>query len=566
MLKVVNMKIRRLIAMLCVLTVLSACISVYGAGINENCVASGSKQTITVGSPERVSYTVNSDGRYRLKITAETAEESGIMVRAYKNEDIVWMQYIPGANSGTVDVRMLADKNDEIAFSVTSDEGKTARISYSYEITKYNGSLPINETAGNQGDSFKVIESTTLLNYIENAKTNGTRLYAVYNDKEFDMSYSSRQNYWEVNVLGDFGGTLTSYVFFRLNDSTADLGPFGGSPNVEIPITKDGMIHISGKIPGISQWYTEHDALYDDNGNLISGYYSQNYGGVCTSLYKNDEKLWSSRVGEASVKYDEEYDTSYFRENIDVVTRVKAGDVLRFSFDAWRNRKFKADISDVTIDYIEGNPVSSATVKKLDNSLVFDLHSKQLTKNRIVTDADIVFKDKEAYLAGDEADEIFGSVSGVDEYTQGGTVYKNLSQVIEKTGMTAVKAEDRLLIAHEGISGQYSYDELSRIDAAFCGDEIMTESGAELDFSNLPDRVRIYSKIKSEIISDTAAGIYLAGYRDNKLIWVDIATCTLKPGDTVVSKVMELDNTKNYDRLSVFVWSEEMSPLTYNEK
>jgi hypothetical protein len=29
---------------------------------------------------------------------------------------------------------------------------------------------------------------------------------------------------------------------------------------------------------------------------------------------------------------------------------------------------------------------------------------------------------------------------------------------------------------------------------------------------------------------------------------------------------MELDNTKNYDRLSVFVWSGEMSPLTYNEK
>lgn len=331
---------------------------------------------------------------------------------------------------------------------------------------------------------------------------------------------------------------------------------------MEIPITKDGMIHISGKIPGISQWYTEHDAQYDENGNLTSSFYSQNYAGVCTNLYKNDEKLWSSRVGEASVKYDEEYDTSYFREDIDVVTRIKVGDVLRFSFDAWRSRKFKADISYVTIDYIMGNPVSSATAQKLDNSLVFDLHSKQLTKNRIVTDADIVFKDKEAYLAGDEANEILGSVSGVDEYTQGGTVYKNLSQTIEKAGMTAVKADDRLLIAHEGISGQYSYDELSRIDAAFSGDEIMTESGAELDFSNLPDKVRIYSEINSEITKDTAAGVYLVGYQNNKLVWVDIVPCTLKPGDTVVSKIMELDNTKSYDSLKVFVWNEELSPLT----
>lgn len=53
--------------------------------------------------------------------------------------------------------------------------------------------------------------------------------------------------------------------------------------------------------------------------------------------------------------------------------------------------------------------------------------------------------------------------------------------------------------------------------------------------------------------------------QSNKLVRVDIVPCTLKPGDTVVSKVMELDNTKSYVRLSVFVWSEEIAPLTYNE-
>jgi len=61
---------------------------------------------------------------------------------------------------------------------------------------------------------------------------------------------------------------------------------------------------------------------------------------------------------------------------------------------------------------------------------------------------------------------------------------------------------------------------------------------------------------------DTAAGVYLVGYQDNKLVWVDIVPCTLKPGDTVVSKIMELDNTKSYNSLKVFVWNGELSPLT----
>lgn len=567
------MKIRRLIATLCVLAVFNACISAYGVGINESCVASGTKRGVTVGSPATVSHTVPCKGRYRLKVTAETAESGGITITACKNGDIVWSQYIPKANSGTVDVRMLAAQNDEIAFSITPEEGKTPEVSYSYEITSYDGSLPINETAGEQGDGFIVTESTTLLNYIQNAKTNGTRLYAVYNDKEFDMSYSSKQNYWEVNVLKNTAASeFTSYAFFRLTDATADLGRLGGAPNVEIPVTKDGMIHISGKIPGISQWQTEHDIVYDDDGNITSGYYSQNYAGVCTTLYKNGEKLWSSRVGEPSVRYDEEYDTSYFREDIDVVTLVKAGDVLRFSFDAWRryynntsSSPFKADISDVTIDYIKGEPISPVTANKLDNSLVFDLYSKQLTKNQTVIDADIVFSGGEAYLASGEADGIFGQISEVDKYTHSGMVYQKLSQTIEKAGMTAVTVGDRLLIAHEGIPGQYSYAELSRIEAAFCGDAIMTESGAKLELSNLPDKVRIYAKTMSEITSDTAARIYLTGYCNNKLVWADSVPFTLKAGDTVVSKIMELDNTKSYDRLRAFIWTEEMVPLTDNE-
>ena len=568
----VNINVKRLLSLLCVFAIFSSYICVYGAGINENCTAFGSEQALTVSSAKTINFTVGFNARYRLKLTAETSDAAGIMVKIRKNGKAVRMQYIPKSDSGIVDVRMLAAAGDVIAFDMIPDAGRESVVSYEYVIASYDGSLPINETSGGQGDKFTVTESAGLLDYINNAKTNGTKLYAVYNDKKFDMTYSSNRNYWQVNVLKNIlNNENDSYVFIRLDDATADLGSQGGSPNVEIPIMKDGLIHVSGRIPGITVWQTENGTAYDDAGNEIPGYYSQNYAGVCSSLFLNGDKLWSSRVGKSSVRYDEEYDSSYFREDIDVVARVKKGDVLRFSFEPWRryfrgkkSDVFKADISNVSIDYVEGNAVSAATEKLLDGSIVFDLYTKQLLRNDTVTDADIIFKDGEIYLSINESDEIFGKVSGADKFVRGNTIYQNLTQTIAKAEMSSEKVDDRLLIVYDGISGQYSYAELSRIKAAFCGDSIMTENGSSIDFSNLPDKVRLYARTASVIGADTEARILLAGYFGGKLVSLRCMPCSVKSGDTVVSKVIELDNTEEYDKLSFYVWADELIPLTSN--
>lgn len=568
----VNINIKRLLSLICVFAIFSSCICVCGAGINEKRTAFGSEQNVAVSSDKTINFTVSLNARYRLKLTAETSDSAGIMIKIRKNDKVVRLQYIPKSDFGIVDVRMLAAAGDVIAFDMIPDAGREPVISYEYEITSYDGSLPINETSGGQGDKFTVIESTKLLDYINNAKTNGTKLYAVYNNKKFDMSYSSNQNYWQVNVLrGILNNENGSYVFFRLNGATADLGSQGGSPNVDIPITKDGLIHISGKIPGITVWQTENDATYDDDGNEIPGYYSQNYAGVCSSLFLNGDKLWSSRVGKSSVRYDEEYDSSYFREDIDVVARVKKGDVLRFSFEPWRryflgtrSNVFKADISDVSIDYVEGNAISDATEKLLDSSIVFDLYSKQLLQNGTAADADIIFKDGEIYLAVGEASEIFGNISGIEKFVHGRTIYQNLAQTIAATGASAEKIDDRLLIVYDGISGQYSYAELSRIKAAFCGDSIMTEDGSPIELSNPPDKVRLYARTTSTIAADNEAKILLAGYLGGRLVWLRWMPYSLKSGDSVVSKVMELDNTVEYDKLSFYVWTDELIPLASN--
>ena len=92
----------------------------------------------------------------------------------------------------------------------------------------------------------------------------------------------------------------------------------------------------------------------------------------------------------------------------------------------------------------------------------------------------------------------------------------------------------------------------------------MTEDGSPIDLSNPPDKVRLYARTTSTITADTEARILLAGYHGDSLAWLRCMPCSLKSGDTVVSKVMELDNTEEYDKLSFYVWTDNLVPLTEN--
>lgn len=563
------MKFKKITALACALAIILCGITVMGVGINEQCVASDNKSDVSFTSNiTAASYTAEKSARHRLLMNIQTTEsDSGVTVKVYKNYTYVWTQYVCSADSGKVDVRMLMNAGDVMLVTFDADEGCTATVEYDYTISTYDGSLPVNETFQNRGYTFEVSESKKLTDYVANAKTNGSRIYAVYNGCEYDMKYSSSRNYWEVNVLNGIDGSLGECYAF-VYPTYVKLGWISTSPCIDVPVEKDGLVHISGSVPGIVGWMTENDVTEDEDGNSTVGYYTQNYAGVCTSLYKNGEMIWSSRVGSSSVRYDEEYDTSYFSEYMDVVEEVKEGDVLTFSFDQWRRSYkdsrgacFTADISDIKIDYVSGDPISKTTKKKLDNSIVFDIYSKQAAANGETKDVGIVYRDRKPYLRVSDATSLFGSVTGVTSFKQDGVKYQDLLQTIEKAGMLTVEYGENKLIAYKGISGQFSYSELSQLSVGLCDDAIVTTDGSKVDLKNLPKSVRVNVKLSDAVKENINGYVYIVGRKEGGLVYAKPVPVTVTKGDYVVSLATDIECTAELDEMKVYVWTSDMVPM-----
>lgn len=566
------MKFKKIIAWACALAIMLCGIAVFGTGVNEQSVASDEKSGVSINASETaVNYTAEKSARHRLLMNVSaTGSDSGVTVKVYKNGKSVWMQYICKETDGCVDVRMLMNDGDTLIATLEAEDDASATVGYDYTISTYDGSVAVNSTFQNRGYSFDVLKSTKLTDYVANAKTNGTRLYAVHNGCEYDMTYSSSRNYWQVNVWKDIKGSMGECYAF-IYPTYVKLGWFSTSPTIDVPVERDGLIHISGSVPGIVQWLNENDVTEDEGGNVTVGYYTQDYAGVCTSLYKNGEKIWSSRVGKGSVRYDEEYDTSYFSEYIDVVEEVKEGDVLTFSFDQWRKSYkesrgscFTADISDVKIDYVSGDAISETTKKKLDNSLVFDLYSKQVTVDGETQSAEIVFRDGKPYLKVSEAESLFGETTGVTAFKQGGVKYQNLLETIEKAEMVKIESGEGKLIAHSGIEGQFSYSELSQLSAASCDDAIVTTDDKKVDFDNLPSSLKIRTKLKKTVDGDKTAWVFLVGRKDGKLVYVKPVPYNVVKGDiamSVVADIGDMEDTVKCDEFEAYVWSTDMVPL-----
>lgn len=547
----------------------SRVIDLEALNITENEISyTEENKTVWLDEPHTISYTAESAGRYRLRASLATGSGSGVRARVLKNDDTVWTQYIPKSEDGIVDVRMQCAANDALKLVLTPDGGQSAVAVYSLLIKSYEGSLAINETSGGQGDSLENVTAATLMDYITSPNIYGTELYAVFNGKRFDMTKSGDK--WSVNVLKDLDTTLTSTPTIDVGGKKAILGGLGGSPTVTIPIKQDGLLHISGKISGIYEWLTQNGFTYDDEGQIISeGYYSRNYAGVCTNISLNDEQVWSSRVGESAVRYDELYDTSYFREAVDCLVRVKAGDELTFSFDPWRkayqtysNVPFSADLGNVQLSYVKGTPISEALEARLEGSTVFDLYAKEVTQGGATAAADIVLDDGTAYLEENEAQAIFGSDVTADTLNRGEKTYLALTQAIEDAGLCAVSTDGGLVIAHDGISGQYSYSEISRLNAVYGTAEVLAEDGSDIDFSALPQRVRVFAQLSEAQTADKGATLYLAGFKDGVLEYVSRGVLELKSGDEAVSRVITLDDGLTLDEFRVYVWTDDMVPLT----
>ena len=130
---------------------------------------------------------------------------------------------------------------------------------------------------------------------------------------------------------------------------------------IEVCAPKDGNIKLSGdfKITGKSD-------------------------GVLAKVYRNDDLVWSNRVGgERFVRWDEPFDVSYFNNELNAVVSVSAGDKLTFTFNRWRlSNGDTVNFEDISISYVNGEVLSATTKWKLSQcTLKSDVNKEADIKN-----------------------------------------------------------------------------------------------------------------------------------------------------------------------------------------
>ncbi len=401
------MKLKKLIAILCALTFVFSSVIGYAE------VSSSSLTTETLVGTKTVSCGVlDVAGLYNpiINVTVDTGN-GGVVVNVFKNTTALWKQLVPEGETGTIDLTVDVASGEEISFTMTPEiAGKVPAVTYDFTYGDiYN---PINTGKAPGGYSYTATNTKTLGDYVAAAEAGN--VYAMYNYKRIPMTKSGDS--WSVNPLQQYEtGTLgdlndRSAAQVGLSRTLATLGRYGGIPNIDIPITEAGVLKIDGDVPGIK---------------MVGAVYK----GVVTNIYKNGKKLWSSRVGDySSVRYDEGYQNSYFNETIDVATKVKAGDIITFSFDAWLANyddiSFSLDISDVSLSYIDGDILGEAAEWLLANSDVYDAEKGLTYKKGEIQKNDMLAEDGKAYIAADVIEGKSETISESFNYADSGTGLK----------------------------------------------------------------------------------------------------------------------------------------------
>ncbi len=374
-------------------------------------------------------WKVEEDGRYRVKGIVEAVDTSsgGHVLTVYKNGEQIWQQMFPDGETGKYDVRMLAEKCDII--DVELDRMKytgQALAKWTCYVSEFYGTIPFCHTISSAGHTYSVIKEFSLGSLIGTSQGDGSVYYSIRNDVAKEMIYDTAEQKWK-SCFGDTGEFI----------SKTEISPGRNTDVVfETTVIEGGTIRISGNMKG----------EFGD--------------GVLSKVYINDELLWSSRVGgERYVRWDEPYDTSYFVNYIDVVSKVNVGDKIKFTFNQWRKcENDVVDISDVKISYIKGDALSETTKWKLSNSIVIDTLRNCVYHYGNNAEISVVTENGVNYASQSDIVKIFGEdadLSGEDKLS--------ISDVAESKGLNVAYAGDRLMIIHQGIPVLYSYSELSEI-------------------------------------------------------------------------------------------------------
>lgn len=387
----------------------------------------GGAVSLNVGYTLGKSFAAFTDGRYRLSGTVTNDNSDDITVRVQKNGADIWTQMIPSGESGKIDIRAYLTSGDALNAEVSADnpnESKTVRFDVGVE--KIPGTAFCSASTS-QGFEYNVSEEYSLGDLISSRQgENGMNYYFIYRDKKHEMAYNTDTQRWE--NTDESGGYISK--------TAAYPGAYTETV-MEWSAPKDGTLRIDG------------DMYVADSGD-----------GTLCRIYKNGEVIWTNRVGgERLVRWDEPYDTSYFSNNINVVTPLNKDDKITFLFNQWRvaDNDF-ADFSNVKLSYINGEILSETTKWKLKNDTVFDTENKRVYKDNVFQTADIYSDGGEVYISKDTANKIFGTnIESDDEYI-------TLSDAAEESGKNVV-TQDGLAIVYDGLPMKYGYAELGEICA-----------------------------------------------------------------------------------------------------
>lgn len=394
-------------------------------------------------------------GQYRVSGLVYPKSDSGFgdIIKIYKNKELVWQQlFLPG-ESGNVDIRMYAKKDDiiDIECQVNYYVGYNY-AEWSVNVTKMGGAEENCLATTTEGSAYISLSEKSLSNYIAAAGSEGVELYALKYNKKYPLTYNSQRGGYEIKELKNtFWNKSMSERGARepwenqtterqqqeiafVSQKEITPGHFADTC-VDVRLAENGIIKINGKL-GMSD---------SDDGELVT-------------IYLNDSPIWSNRIGgERSVRYDEPYGTSYFSNNIDVVANVKAGDVLTFRANSWKLYGAKIDISDVKIKYIKGNILSKTTEWKLKNSIVIDTVGKCVYINGVKETIDLYVENGTTYISANDAVKLFGQTSDVS------SVYIPLRKTAEQNENTVIWVANCMAIVHKGIPVMYTWNELSEI-------------------------------------------------------------------------------------------------------
>lgn len=377
-----------------------------------------------------------SDGRYRISGYVESTDSrsGGNIVTVSQNGEEIWSQLCVENEKSVFDVRAFAKKGDvfDVKVSVNTFTGYNAS-GWDCSVVKFMGTLPC-EASTVGGGVYSTI-SERPLGELASAGSNEIKVYTLYRDKEYPMSYDSANKVWNSTLAGDGGMFGTEKA----------LPGRKGETVVEQTVMKDGIIRIMGDMP-----------------------ISANSDGVLVSIYLNGKRIWSNRVGgERSVRWDERFDTSYFLNTVNAAAKVKEGDVIKYTFNHWKTvLNDDVRLKDIKIKYVTGGELSKTTKWKLKRSVIADTKGGVIYNNGTPQNADIYVGEETTYIAKNDISKLGVTGEGIEATVINGKEYIPIRAAAESAGKSVDWAAGRYVLIYNGIPVMFGWSEKCEIALA----------------------------------------------------------------------------------------------------